>query len=164
VLRAAVGAALVATVAAACTRSSCDPRAEHARLDFTLKDMNGHDVPLAAFKGRPLIINFWATWCGPCKEEIPALIALTDRYKSKKLAVLGISVDDQPAELQKFAADHKMNYPVLVGLGHDELLEAYDAEIGVPVSWLVTTEGCVSAKRTGGATADWFEQHVRALL
>ncbi len=53
-----------------------------AKLDFTLKDMNGKDVRLSDFKGRPILLNFWATWCGPCKEEIPTLIALNENYKS----------------------------------------------------------------------------------
>jgi thiol-disulfide isomerase/thioredoxin len=162
------GATLVALALAAwpmaCARRTCDPHAEHAKLDFTLKDMNGHDVQLAAFKGHPLLINFWATWCGPCKEEIPTLIQLTNEHKSDKLTVLGISIDDDPKDLQKYASEHKMNYPVLVGLGHDELLEAYDAQFSVPVSWFVTPDGCVSSKHLGIATKDWFEQQVKALL
>jgi thiol-disulfide isomerase/thioredoxin len=135
-----------------------------ARLDFTLKDMDGRDVSLASFKGRPLLINFWATWCGPCKEEIPALIALADKYKSKNLAILGISVDDKPAELKKFAAEYKMNYPVLVGLGHDDLLEAYGADIAVPVSWFVRSCGIVTEKHPGLGSSDWFDQQVQALF
>src|SRR5713101_7024131 len=86
----AVGVACLAT---ACSRERpCDPKAGRAKLDFTLKDMNGHDVQLTAYRGRPLVINFWATWCGPCKEEIPALVQLVDQYKSSRLAVLGISI------------------------------------------------------------------------
>ena len=75
-----------------------------ANLDFTLKDMNGADVHLADFRGRPVILNFWATWCGPCKAEIPALVALAERYKSRHLTVLGVSVDDTPEDLRQFAA------------------------------------------------------------
>jgi cytochrome c biogenesis protein CcmG/thiol:disulfide interchange protein DsbE len=161
------GAVLVAVTLAlgpiACAGKTCDPR-DRAKLDFTLKDMNGKDVTLATFKGRPLVINFWATWCGPCKEEIPAFVQLVDKYKSHKLTVLGISIDDTADDLKKFAGDYKMNYPVLVGLGHDELLETYDAQFAVPVSWFVTSEGCVSVKHIGTATKDWFEQQVKALL
>jgi peroxiredoxin len=143
---------------------ACDPKAERARLNFTLKDMDGKDVALAAYHGRPLVINFWATWCGPCKEEIPALVDLVNKYKASKLAVLGISIDDRPEDLKKFAADYKVNYPFLVGLGHDELLEAYDAEFAVPISWFVDTAGCVTSKHTGIASRDWFEQQIKSLL
>jgi thiol-disulfide isomerase/thioredoxin len=163
--RATVFAIVLACGAAACTEGPvCDPKAEHAKLDFTLKDMNGHDVKLAAYHGRPIVMNFWATWCGPCKEEIPILVELADKYKSSKLAVLGISIDDRPEELKKFATDYKMNYPILVGLGNDELLEAYDAQFAVPISWFVTAGGCVSTKHTGVASKDWFEQQMKALL
>jgi peroxiredoxin len=143
---------------------TCDPKAERAKLNFTLKDMDGRTVDLAAYHGRPLLINFWATWCGPCKEEIPALVDLVSKYKSSKLAVLGISIDDRPEDLKKFAAEYKVNYPFLVGLGHDELLEAYDAEFAVPISWFVDTSGCVTTKHTGIASRDWFEQQIKSLL
>ncbi len=163
-VRAALASAALALFAAACDRPpSCDPK-DRARLDFALKDLNGQEVRLASFRGRPLLLNFWATWCGPCKEEIPALVALADQYKSSNIAVLGISVDDTPAELQKFARANQVNYPLLVGLGHDDLLEAYDAEIGVPVSWVIAPNGCPAAKHAGGATKEWFFQQMKVLL
>ena len=143
---------------------SPSPSAQIARLDFTLKDMDGRDVHLASLKGRPLIINFWATWCGPCKEEIPALIELAERYKDKQLTILGISIDDKPAELKKFAAEYKMNYPVLVGLGHDDLLEAYGADLAVPISWFVRPCGIVTEKHPGMGSRDWFDQQAQALF
>ena len=73
-------------------------------------------------------------------------------------------MDDRPDELQKFAAANKINYPLLVGLGHDELLEAYDAQVVVPVSWIVASNGCAVQKHQGGVTKDWFEQQMKALL
>jgi thiol-disulfide isomerase/thioredoxin len=167
----------LAGFAAACQRTpTCDPK-ERVKLDFTVKDLQGHDVSLASYRGRPILLNFWATWCGPCKEEIPALIALTADLNSgasrpfwmrwrgaSNAAVLGISVDDTPEDLKKFAQANKVNYPLLVGLGHDELLEAYDAEIGVPVSWVIGSNGCPLAKHAGGATKDWFFQQMKAAL
>ena len=158
---------LVAALAAgaACADSPCaDPKVERARLDFAMKDMHGADVKLADFKGRPMVINFWATWCGPCKEEIPALVELAERYKGDRLAVLGVSVDDKPDDLKKFAAEYKMNYPVLVGLGHDDFLEAYDAVSAVPVTWLVDPCGAVAVKHLGIWTRADFEAAIRKLL
>src|SRR5262245_15720887 len=108
--------ALVAATCVACAdgSESSEPagKAEMARLDFQLKDMNGADVKLADFKGRPLLVNFWATWCGPCKHEIPAFVELVDKYKDQKFTVLGISTDDKAEDLRPFAAEYKMNYPV----------------------------------------------------
>jgi thiol-disulfide isomerase/thioredoxin len=138
--------------------------AEVARLDFTLKDMNGKDVRLSDFKGRPLIVNFWATWCGPCKHEIPVFVELVDKYRDEKLTVLGISTDDSAEDLRAFAAAYKMSYPVFVGLGHDELLEAYGASFAIPVSWFVKPDGTVSAKLVGTQSREWFERQVKALF
>jgi len=140
------------------------PGAETARFDFKLKDMNGNDVDLADYKGRPVIVNFWATWCGPCKLEIPAFVDLVNKYKDKNFTVLGISVDDSPEDLQKFAAEYKMNYPVLVGLGHDDLQEAYEATFAVPVSWFIRADGTVALKHAGTQTPEWFEAQVKALF
>ena len=150
----------------ACATSDVDhvPSGDMANLDFTLKDMNGAEVKLASFKGKPLIINFWATWCGPCKAEIPALVELTDRYKKEQLTVLGVSVDDAPEDLRKFAAEYKMNYPVLVGLGQDTFQETYDAVVLIPVTWFIRPDGTVLRKHQGPATKEWFEAQVKSML
>jgi len=137
---------------------------EMAPLDFTLQDMDGNAVDLADFRGRPLIVNFWATWCGPCKHEIPAFVELVERYKDQGFTVLGISVDDPPEALKPFAEEYKINYPVLVGLGHDELQEHYGAHIVVPVSWFVKRDGTVHLKSMGTNSTEWFEKQVKALL
>ncbi len=137
--------------------------AELARLDFTLKDMNGKDVRLADFRGQPMLINFWATWCAPCRHEIPAFVKLVDKYRDQRFVVLGISVDDKPEDLQAFAAEFKMNYPVLVGLGHDELQEHYGA-YSLPVSWFVRADGSVDYKHMGTQSEEWFEERVKKLF
>lgn len=167
-LRAAAVAVLVAAWPA-CAQQDEVPEtpagaAVMAPLQFTLKDMNGGDVRLADFKGRPLIVNFWATWCAPCKQEIPALVELVDKYKNEKLTVLGISIDDSPEDLREFAAAYKINYPVLVGLGHNDIQEAYDAVFAIPVTWFIRADGSVHLKHPGPATREWFEQQVQAML
>ena len=139
------------------------PGAELARLSDTLKDMDGKDVRLADFRGRPMVINFWATWCAPCRHEIPAFVELVEKYKDQKFTVLGISVDDKPEDLRTFAAEFKMNYPVLVGLGHDELQEHYGAYT-LPVSWFIRADGSVDYKHTGTQSKDWFEERIKKLF
>jgi peroxiredoxin len=138
--------------------------ADQAKLDFVLKDMTGKDVRLADYRGRPLVINFWATYCGPCKTEIPALVELVEKYKSKNFTVLGVSIDDSPEDLQQFAKEYRMNYPVLVGLGHDDLLEAYEANMFIPISWFVKSDGTLYLKKQGSDTKEWFEEQIRALF
>ena len=160
---------LVAALVAGCGRepevaTEAGGENELAKLDFVVKDMNGQDVRLADFKGRPLAINFWATWCGPCKHEIPAFVELVEKYKAQKFTVLGISTDDKAEDLRPFAADYKMNYPVLVGLGHDNLLIAYEAVFAIPVTWFIRPDGTVFLKHAGPATKEWFETQIKALL
>ncbi len=163
--RAVAVAAVIAMVPAYLAVTGAEPdQGEMAPLDFVLQDMDGNVVNLADFKGRPLIVNFWATWCGPCKHEIPAFVELVDKYRDRGFTVVGISVDDAPEDLKAFAAEYRMNYPVLVGLGHDELQEAYGAHIVVPVSWFVRPDGTVHLKWMGTQSAEWFEEQVTALF
>jgi thiol-disulfide isomerase/thioredoxin len=153
---------LVASGLAACSHRSVDPNAEQARFDFALKSPAGADVSLATFKGRPLIINFWATYCVPCKAEIPVLNDLLVEHRARHLAVVGISYDDTPPDIVKFARATPMHYPLLVGLGHDDLMEAYDAQIALPTTWVIRADGTVVAKHIGAETREWFEAQVRA--
>ena len=163
-LRAAIVAVALATAASACRQPpACDP-SEQTKLDATLTDQDGRDVDLTTYRGRPLLINFWATWCGPCKEEIPVLVELAEQYRSSDIAILGISVDDTQEDIKKFAAEHEVNYPMFVGFGHDELLESYGAEVAVPVTWFVASNGCPLATRAGAAPREWFVGQMKALL
>ncbi len=86
--------------------------------------MNGVDVKLAAFKGKVILLNFWATWCGPCKAEIPSLVELQEQY-GDDLVVLGFSVDDPVEKMRPYAEEYKINYPLLVGNGREDVQEAF---------------------------------------
>lgn len=134
-----------------------------ARLDFTLKDMSGVDVTLSTFKGKVILVNFWATWCGPCKAEIPDLVQLQTQYKDD-LVVLGVSIDDPVEKLRPYAAEYKMNYPVLVGNGREDFQDAYGPLFGIPVSVIVDREGRIAKKHSGIATREQFEREIKALL
>jgi peroxiredoxin len=134
-----------------------------APLDFTLKDMDGVDVHLASFKGKIILLNFWATWCGPCKLEIPDLIALQNQY-ADDVVVLGFSVDDTPEQLKAYAAEYKMNYPVLVGNGHENVQDAYGPMWGIPVTIIIDREGRISKKQSGIRSREQFEREIKALL
>ena len=140
----------------------CGAEAKPARLDFTLTDMNGKSVNLADFKGRPVLINFWATWCPPCKEEIPAFIELQDKYRDQGFIVLGVSTDDPADALKQFAAEYKMNYPVLQGT--EELMDEYGPIWAIPVSIFVRRDGTICKKHMGPASKEDFERDIKALL
>jgi peroxiredoxin len=144
--------------------STCTAKAAPAKLDFTVKDMNGADVRLADYKGKVILLNYWATWCGPCKVEIPDLIALYDRYRDKGFVVLGVSQDDDPETLRTFATTFKMNYPVLVGRDHPDLLDAQGPLWGLPTTYLIGRDGSVCTKHLGPATKQDFEREITPLL
>jgi len=133
-----------------------------APLNYTLKDMNGADVRLSSFKGKIILLNFWATWCHPCKEEIPDLITLQDQYKDD-LVVLGFSIDDKPEELKEYAAKYQMNYPVLVGAGHENIQEAYGPMWGVPVTIIIGRDGRIAKKQSGIRTLEQFDREIKRL-
>jgi thiol-disulfide isomerase/thioredoxin len=134
-----------------------------ARLDFTLKDMHGVDVNLASFKGKVILLNFWATWCGPCRAEIPSLVELQEQY-ADDLVVLGLSVDDTAEKLLPYAAEFKMNYPVLVGNGREDVQEAFGPLFGIPVSVIIGRDGVIAKKHSGIATKEQIEREIKALL
>ncbi len=135
-----------------------------ANLDFTVKDMNGANVRLADYKGKVILINFWATWCPPCKVELPGLIALQDAYKDKGLMILGISEDDPPETLRTFAAEWKINYPMLIGLGEEKLFDAFAPLYGLPTTVIVGRNGAMCGRHVGPATKEEFEREIKALL
>ena len=134
-----------------------------APLGYTVKDMNGADVRLASYKGKVILLNFWATWCEPCKEEIPDLIALQKQYNDD-VVVLGFSIDDKPEELKKYAKAFEINYPVLVGAGHENIQEAYGPMWGVPVTVIIDREGKIAKKQSGIRTLEQFEREIKKLL
>jgi thiol-disulfide isomerase/thioredoxin len=137
-----------------------------APLDFTLKDMNGVDVKLASFKGKPIVMNFWATWCGPCRAEIPSLVELQSQYNTggTEVVILGVSVDDPVEKLKPYASQMKMNYPVLVGNGREDVQDAFGPLWGIPVTVFIGRDGKIAKKHSGIASKEQFEQEIKALL
>jgi peroxiredoxin len=143
----------------------CDSRAKPANLNFTLKDVTGKDFSLAAQRGKVILLSFWATWCGPCKIEIPWFIEFQSKYRSQGLVVVGVSVDDPISGLKPFAERMKMNYPVLVGDGRDDLKEeAYGPMWGIPTAFLIGRDGAICRKHTGMSEKEELEREIKALL
>lgn len=148
----------------AASGGTCAARTGPAKLDFTVKDMNGADVRIADYKGKVILLNYWATWCGPCKVEIPDLIALYDQYKDRGFVVLGVSQDDDPETLRAFAKTFRMTYPVLVGRDHPDLIDAQGPLWGLPTTYVIGRDGSICGKHLGPATKDDFEREIKALL
>lgn len=143
---------------------SCPADAKPANLNFTLKDINNQDVTLSQYAGKVVLLDFWATWCGPCKVEIPHFVEFQEKYGKAGLQIIGVSVDDTADKLIPYVRDMKMNYPVLQGLDHDDLQEAYGPIVGIPVSVVISRDGKICATHTGLTGKDVFEREIKALL
>jgi len=143
---------------------ACPAAAKPANLNFTLKDINNTEVPLASLKGKVVLLDFWATWCGPCKIEIPWFIEFQQKYGKDGLQVVGVSVDDTIDKLKPYVAQMKMNYLVLQGLDHDDLQDAFGPIFGIPVTVLISRDGRMCTKHTGLSSKDAFEHEIKSLL
>lgn len=133
-----------------------------ANLDLVFKDMNGTDVRLADYKGQVILLNVWATWCGPCELEIPELVEAYSKYKDKGVVVLGISLDDPAETLRAYAPKKNMNYPLL--LWDDKFDESYGPILGVPITFFIGRDGTITRRHFGPVTKERIDQEIKALL
>lgn len=128
---------------------------------FLLRDINGKIVSTADWKGKVVILNFWATWCPPCREEIPELIRLQEKYKDKLLIVGASEDEDGPQKVEQFVQQHGMNYPVVMAT--KELIDNYGGVPALPTSFVIDPQGRVVMKHTGLYEYEIYEREVRAL-
>jgi thiol-disulfide isomerase/thioredoxin len=130
---------------------------------FLVSDVEGHVLSSAQWRGRVVIVNFWATWCPPCREEIPEMIDLANRY-GDRLQIVGVSEDDDatPEEVLEFAHNQKINYPIV--MGSNGLSKEYGGVPALPTSFLVDTSGRVVQKHVGLYPASVYDREIRALL
>ena len=142
----------------------CTVENKVANYDFTLKDMNGGEVALVDYRGKVLLLDFWATWCASCKIEIPGFVELYDKYRDQGFEVVGISVDDPVAALKDFAMQLNMNYPVLIGDGRNDVKDAFGPLIGFPTTFIIARDGTICSEHVGFAPKQQFEDEIRSLL
>ena len=129
---------------------------------FLVTDLDGNPVSTAAWKGKVVFINFWATWCPPCRAEIPVLIDLANRYKDR-LQIVGVSLDDDdPQDVKKFAAHFGINYPIV--MASREMVSEYGGVPALPTLFVVNTDGNVVQKHEGLYSQELYETEVRLLL
>jgi len=150
-------------IAAALTAASL-LAAPMAKLNFSFKDITGKKVSLSDFKGKVILLDFWATWCVPCKQEIPGFIELQKKYGGRGLQIVGISVDDPLNLAKEYATQMKMNYPILLAEGKEDILKAYDPIPSIPVSIIIDRGGRIVSRHLGIASMDVFEQEIVPLL
>ena len=129
--------------------------------DFTVTDLDGRSISLSSLRGKVVLVNFWATWCPPCRAEIPDLIKLQDRYRDK-LVVLGISEDEiPPAEVKAFAAAQRINYPVV--MTKPELSKIFRGVSALPTTFVIGPDGKLEQRHVGMLNAQRTELEAQAL-
>jgi thiol-disulfide isomerase/thioredoxin len=129
---------------------------------ISLIDIEGKKLDLADYKGKVVVLDFWATWCGPCRIEIPGLIEMQSKYASRGFSVIGISMDDESGSVVEFYKEFKMNYPVAVG--NQRVGEIYGGIFGLPTTFLIGRDGRIYAKHTGAPDPAVIEEEVLQLL
>ncbi len=128
---------------------------------FTVTDISGHALSSSDWKGKVVLVNFWATWCPPCRAEIPDLIALQDKYRDK-LVILGISEDDGPVDdVKRFMSDQKVNYPVVMET--PELSKIFRGVAALPTTFVLDRDGKLEQKHVGELSPDDTEAEARVL-
>jgi len=152
----------MAAVAGVVWTSRPAPERIDPKLDFTLKDLDGRDVRLSDLKGKPLVINFWETFCVPCQYETPELVALHDRYKDRSLTIVGISMHDEVPDIRAFVQKYKMTYLVLVGGERDEIAKAFAIK-GYPTTFFLRPDGTISDVQLGYGAGE-IEKRILALF
>jgi thiol-disulfide isomerase/thioredoxin len=128
---------------------------------FLVNDVDGKPVSTAAWKGKVVLLNFWATWCPPCRAEVPLLVDLAARYKDR-LQIVGVSLDDGPEEVRAFVKDEGINYPVV--MASREILAEYGGVPALPTLFVVNPDGNVVQKHEGLYSRELYETEIRLLL
>lgn len=149
------------------------PLMSHPAPNFTLEDLSGKKVSLMDYRGKAVLINFWATWCGPCKIETPWLVELRNQYASRGFEILGVSLDDldpddkkmlaqEKRDIAKFAAQEHMQYPVLIDGGSID--KPYGGLDALPTSYFVDRTGNVVAAQLGLTSKADIEGNIHKAL
>jgi thiol-disulfide isomerase/thioredoxin len=162
-------AALVTVLAA------CDPKTQFPAIvasaiptlgpepAWHLKDLDGNEVSSDQFKGKVVVLDFWATWCEPCRIEIPGYVRLQKKYAKDGLVIVGVSLDQEgPLIVKKYAADHGINYRIV--MGDDKIVNAFGGIDAYPTTFIIDRDGIIRDRKIGAQAADKFEKRILVWL
>jgi peroxiredoxin len=170
-LRCAVASTVLATALMVACSSSTRQAPEgikaandrKAAADFMLSDAKSARVKLSDYKGKVVLLNFWATWCGPCKVEIPWFVEFEKKYQDRGFAVLGVSMDDGGLQVVRtFMEEHKVNYRVAIGT--DQVARLYGGVDSLPTTFIIDRDGRIASGHIGLASKGNYESEIRYLV
>jgi len=142
---------------------AADTNAGNKMPDFVLPNLEGEMIPSSDLSGKVVLIDFWATWCPPCRLEVPHLIELHDSYKSQGFEILGIALDNQGAEVvEPFVRENGITYPIVIG--NPEVVMAFGGLTGIPTAIMVDRSGNMVKKYVGYTEKAVFEEDIKRLL
>lgn len=133
---------------------------------WKLKDVDGNVISSDQFKGKVVVVDFWATWCGPCRSEIPGYVALQKKYAGDGLVIVGMSIDQQgPGVVKKFIEQHKVGYQIV--MADDAVQEAFGGEEGIsviPTTFIVDRDGKIRDRKEGSEPTAEYEKTILKYL
>jgi len=130
--------------------------------DFTLPQLDGKQLTLSSYRGKVVLLDFWATWCVPCREETPHFVEMQQKYGERGLQIIGVSMDDSPDPVRTFYQQFHMSYPVVMGT--PAIGEAYGGVLGLPIAFLIDRSGRIVARHMGATDPSVFDNEVQQLL
>ena len=133
-----------------------------AAPDWQLKDLDGQTVKLSDFKGKVVILNFWATWCGPCRAEVPIFKELQEKYAAQGLTVVGVSDDTGVSDVKSYVMQTGINYPVV--LGDEKTVADYGGFTAIPTTFVIDRNGNIVTSHQGAQSKKVFESEILPLL
>jgi len=130
--------------------------------EFVRTDLENRKLDLRAYRGKVVLLDFWATWCASCQIEMPRFVAWQSQYGPRGLQIIGISMDDDPALARELYKKMKLNYPV--AMGDETLGQSYGGVLGLPLTFLIDSQGKVQAQFRGEADLELIEEQFKPLL
>lgn len=130
--------------------------------DFSLPDLSGGQLKLSSYRGKVVLLDFWATWCDPCRDEVPQFVDLQNKYRDQGFQIIGVSMDDSPEPVRDFRQRFKMNYPVV--MGNAKTGDLYGGILGLPIAFIIARDGRIYVKHIGATDRSVFEKEIVSLL
>lgn len=162
--KAAAAVVAVAVAASLLLMSDRGMSKDNKGIDFTFNDLNDKPVKLSDYRGKIVLVDIWATWCPPCKAEIPGFINLYKKYKERGVEIIGVSVDKGGKKVvAQFAENYNINYPLLIG-ENKQIMKVFGPIRGIPTTFLIDPDGVIVDKYVGFHSEKKFEEEILKLL